>query len=133
MQRTLIADEVQLGSEAAKGSSMFTTGTTLCPDLYALPYRPDGHAVRSIPEAGSGLVRGMSGIFETRLQEQIMNKDQIKGRVRRSKGKVKQEAGKAFGNESLQEKGRAAKNIGKAQVAYGDLKQNIKKSNRIEY
>ena len=62
-----------------------------------------------------------------------MNKDQVKGRARKSKGKVKQEAGKVFGNKSLQEKGKDAKNIGKAQAAYGDAKQNIKKNNRVEF
>jgi uncharacterized protein YjbJ (UPF0337 family) len=62
-----------------------------------------------------------------------MNKDRVKGRVRRSKGKAKQETGKVFRNKRLQEKGRAAKNIGKAQAAYGDAKQNIKKNNRVEF
>jgi uncharacterized protein YjbJ (UPF0337 family) len=62
-----------------------------------------------------------------------MNKDQVTGRVRKLKGKVKQETGKVFGNNSLQEKGMAAKNIGKAQAAYGDAKQIVKKNKRIEY
>lgn len=62
-----------------------------------------------------------------------MNKDQVKGRARKSKGNVKQEAGKVFGNKSLQKKAKDAKNIGKAPAAYGDTKQNIKKNNRVEF
>ena len=62
-----------------------------------------------------------------------MNEDQVKGRAKKSKGKVRQKADESFGNESLQEKGRPAKNIGKARAAYGDVKQNIRKNDRIEY
>lgn len=55
-----------------------------------------------------------------------MNKDQAKGRVEEVKGKVKEVAGNLVGDEDLALKGKIQKSGGKAQAAYGDLKQDIK-------
>ncbi len=51
-----------------------------------------------------------------------INKDQVKGRVNEATGSVKQAAGKLVGNEKLQAKGAVQKIAGKAQAAFGDLK-----------
>jgi uncharacterized protein YjbJ (UPF0337 family) len=55
-----------------------------------------------------------------------MNKDQVKGRLNEAAGKVKEVTGKAVGNKTVEEKGRAQKNIGKVQAGYGDVKNEIK-------
>jgi len=57
-----------------------------------------------------------------------MNKDQVKGRMKEAQGKVKEVAGKAVGNKTLEEKGRVQSAVGKAQAGYGDLKRDLKKS-----
>lgn len=57
-----------------------------------------------------------------------MDKDQVKGRIKEAKGKVKQVTGKAVGNEELEQEGRIEKSGGKIQAEYGDLKEYIKDS-----
>lgn len=56
-----------------------------------------------------------------------MNKDQVKGHVKEVEGKVKEVAGKLVGNEKLEIEGRVDKAVGKAQSAYGDLKNAVEK------
>lgn len=56
-----------------------------------------------------------------------MNKDQVKGRIRKTKGKVKQAAGKLVGNKRLEQKGKLEQATGDVQTGYGDLKSDIKK------
>ena len=55
-----------------------------------------------------------------------MNKDQVKGRVGQTTGKVKEMAGKVVGNEKLQSEGMADQVKGKVQAGYGDTKENVK-------
>ena len=55
-----------------------------------------------------------------------MNKDQAKGHLEQAKGKVKEVAGKLVGNDELELKGKIQKTGGKAQAAYGDVKEDIK-------
>lgn len=57
-----------------------------------------------------------------------MDKNQVKGRIKETKGKVKQVIGKAVGNEELEQEGRIEKTGGKIQAEYGDLKEDIKDS-----
>jgi len=59
--------------------------------------------------------------------EIIMNKDQVKGRVSKTKGEIKEAVGKAVGDKSLEIEGKVQKIAGKSQAAYGDLKSDIKK------
>jgi uncharacterized protein YjbJ (UPF0337 family) len=59
--------------------------------------------------------------------EAIMNTHQIKGRISQATGKVKEMAGKIFGNRPLETKGRVKKTAGKVQAGYGDLKDDIQK------
>jgi uncharacterized protein YjbJ (UPF0337 family) len=56
-----------------------------------------------------------------------MNKDQIKGRIEKAIGKVKEAAGNIFGNKTLERKGRIGKALGSVQAGYGDLKDDLKK------
>ena len=55
-----------------------------------------------------------------------MNKDQIKGRIKETKGAVKEVTGKLTGKKSLEQKGKLQKTAGKAQAGYGDIKSDIK-------
>jgi uncharacterized protein YjbJ (UPF0337 family) len=57
-----------------------------------------------------------------------MNKDQVKGRVREAKGKVKEIAGKAVGNRRVEAEGGAEQLAGKVQKTYGDAKNEARKS-----
>jgi uncharacterized protein YjbJ (UPF0337 family) len=54
-----------------------------------------------------------------------VNKDQVKGRVRKVKGKIKEAAGKLVGNESMEAKGKAEKILGGVQAKFGDIKQDV--------
>jgi len=60
----------------------------------------------------------------------IVNKDQIKGRVREAEGKAKEVAGKMVGNEKLELKGNVQRALGHAQAKFGDIKQNMKGSKK---
>ena len=62
------------------------------------------------------------------LEEYLMgiNKDQVKGRVKEAEGTIKEAAGKAVGNEKLEARGKVQKIVGKAQAAFGDVKQDLK-------
>lgn len=55
-----------------------------------------------------------------------MNKDQVKGRVEQTTGKVKEAAGKLVGNDRLRTEGAADQLKGKVQAGYGDAKENVK-------
>ena len=55
-----------------------------------------------------------------------MNKDQIKGHYEEAKGKVKEVAGHAIGNEALEREGKRQKNVGKIQAGVGDVEAEIK-------
>ncbi len=57
-----------------------------------------------------------------------MNKDQVKGRANKVKGKVKEVVGKAVGDRNLERKGKIQNTGGKIQTQYGDLKKDIKKA-----
>ena len=61
------------------------------------------------------------------LEENNVNKDQVKGRAKEVKGNIKEAAGKLVGNDKLKIEGRVDKAVGKAQGAYGDLKDAVKK------
>jgi uncharacterized protein YjbJ (UPF0337 family) len=55
-----------------------------------------------------------------------MNKDQSKGRIQAANGRAREIVGKVKGNESLEQKGKRQKDLGRAQAAYGDLQERIK-------
>jgi len=58
-----------------------------------------------------------------------MNKDQVKGRIKKAKGQVRELAGMIAGNKTLEEEGRIGKTLGSVQARYGDLKDGLKKGN----
>lgn len=55
-----------------------------------------------------------------------MNKDQVRGRIAATKGKIKEEAGDLVGNDKLKARGQSQKSRGKAQAKSGDAKQRSK-------
>jgi uncharacterized protein YjbJ (UPF0337 family) len=55
-----------------------------------------------------------------------MNKDQVKGRVKEAKGKIKEVAGVLMRNRTLEAKGTVQRTLGKAQAKFGDVKQDVK-------
>lgn len=58
----------------------------------------------------------------------MVNRDQVAGLAKQVKGSVKQAAGKATGSRRTQAEGMADKVAGKAQKAYGDLKDKVRKA-----
>lgn len=56
-----------------------------------------------------------------------MNKDQVKGRVVRVKGKVKEAAGRAANSDRLKSEGQVDQAAGKVQADVGDGKEKIKR------
>ena len=56
----------------------------------------------------------------------FVNKDQVKGRTREAKGKVKEVTGSLVGNANLETRGKIEKNLGKVQAKIGDIKQDLK-------
>ncbi|QHF28373.1 CsbD family protein [Pseudomonas sp. R32] len=54
-----------------------------------------------------------------------MNKNQVKGRVKKIEGTIKEVAGKTFGNEHLEERGKIEKTVGAIQAGLGDLKEDL--------
>lgn len=67
-------------------------------------------------------------IAERRVREAVVNKDQVKGRIRKVKGEAKKVAGKISGNKSLQIKGAIQNVSGEIQAGYGDLRDDLGKT-----
>ena len=61
------------------------------------------------------------------MKETAMNKDQLKGRIEKAKGKLTEVAGIVTDNRALEEKGRIGKTLGSVRARYGDLKEDRKK------
>jgi uncharacterized protein YjbJ (UPF0337 family) len=59
-----------------------------------------------------------------------VNKDQVRGRVEEVKGSIKEAAGKVVGDKTLEAKGNIQKNLGKVQGKFGDVKQDVKDSQK---
>jgi uncharacterized protein YjbJ (UPF0337 family) len=55
-----------------------------------------------------------------------MNKDQVNGRLKKAKGTIKEVVGRATGNKTMENKGKLQNAVGKAQVGYGNIKQDLK-------
>jgi len=55
-----------------------------------------------------------------------MNKDQVKGGLKETKGTIKEVTGKIVGKKSLEQKGKVEKAVGQVQSGYGDLKEDLK-------
>lgn len=55
-----------------------------------------------------------------------MNRDQSKGRIKAANGGARETIGRVKGNANLEQKGRLQKYLGRAQAAYGNLKERIK-------
>jgi uncharacterized protein YjbJ (UPF0337 family) len=55
-----------------------------------------------------------------------MNRDQSKGRIQAAQGTARETIGRVKGNANLEQKGRLQKYLGRAQAAYGSLRERIK-------
>jgi uncharacterized protein YjbJ (UPF0337 family) len=64
--------------------------------------------------------------LDWQTQGDVMNKDQVKGRVEEAKGKIKEVAGRTVGNPDLEDRGTVQKVGGTVQRNYGDLKEDVK-------
>ena len=62
-------------------------------------------------------------------EETVMNKDQVKGRIEKAKGKIRELTGMIAGNNTLEHNGRIGKTLGSVQARYGDRKEDRKKDN----
>lgn len=97
-----------------------------------------GATVRTTADLMPSLVLGERRFPSTALptidnihyQENVMNRDQAKGRIKEVKGKVKEVAGKATGNKDLEQKGLIQNASGKLQAGYGDLKEDLKNTSK---
>ena len=78
--------------------------------------------------AGIVLLCGSFGAFsiENPNETPAVNKDQVNGRVKETKGAVKEITGKVLDDKGMEIEGNIQKNLGKAQAGYGDIKQDIK-------
>jgi uncharacterized protein YjbJ (UPF0337 family) len=90
--------------------------------------RHQGMGARNRQLASRTSRRAFRPIAGIRYQEQIMsvNKDQVEGRVKEAKGKIKEVAGHLVGNEKMEVKGKIQKTLGQAQAKFGDVKQDVK-------
>ena len=57
-----------------------------------------------------------------------VNKDQIKGRIKKVEGKFMEAAARLVGNRKLRVKGKARGLFGAAQAKFGDVRQAVKDS-----
>jgi len=55
-----------------------------------------------------------------------MDKDRVEGSAHQAKGKVKEVAGKVFGDAKLEGEGKAEKTAGKVQNAVGGIKDAVR-------
>jgi uncharacterized protein YjbJ (UPF0337 family) len=56
-----------------------------------------------------------------------MNKQQVKGRVKSVKARIKEATGMLVGNKAMEKKGTAEKNAANRKVLYEDLKEDVRK------
>jgi uncharacterized protein YjbJ (UPF0337 family) len=59
-----------------------------------------------------------------------MDKHQIKGKMHKDKGKVKEATGRTIGNEKMEREGKLEHARGTVQKSYGDVKSDVKKATK---
>jgi uncharacterized protein YjbJ (UPF0337 family) len=57
-----------------------------------------------------------------------VNKDQVKGRIKKVEGKLMEAVAKVVGNRKLRGKGKVQGIVGAAQAKFGDVRQAVKDS-----
>jgi uncharacterized protein YjbJ (UPF0337 family) len=75
----------------------------------------------------AGAANSARSIVTSTFQEKVMNKDQVKGRIKEAEGKVKETTGKVLGNKQMEEQGKVEKSLGKIQGEHGDIQRDLKK------
>lgn len=63
-------------------------------------------------------------------QDKLINNDQLKVRIEGAKGKIKEVVGNIMGDDEMNWKVISKKNVGKIKPEIGDLKDDIKKTNK---
>jgi uncharacterized protein YjbJ (UPF0337 family) len=111
-------------SDLATGALDNLAGSGICCAAY-------GPGRQASPYFGCGWVSSSTTCWpfaSPHYQEHVMfvNKDQIKGRAKEAKGKIKEVTGDLVGNQKLKTEGKIEKNLGKAQAKVGDVKQDLK-------
>jgi uncharacterized protein YjbJ (UPF0337 family) len=86
-----------------------------------------GGRCRAVPSESERTARVDKFDHPSFSRSDVMNKDQVKGRIEEAKGKVKEAVGKATGNETTKAKGRVEQVVGKTRASYGDAKEQLKK------
>ena len=59
-----------------------------------------------------------------------MDKNQVKGEVKKAKGKIKEVTGRTVGNEKMEREGKLEHAKGTVQKSYGDVKSDVKKATK---
>jgi uncharacterized protein YjbJ (UPF0337 family) len=59
------------------------------------------------------------------LEEAVMNKNEVKGKIERAKGAVKQKAGQAMGNRDLEAEGAAEHDTGAVRETSGKAQRKV--------
>ena len=57
-----------------------------------------------------------------------INRDQVKGRIRKLEGKLMEGTAKVVGSRKLRVKGKVQGIVGAAQAKFGDVRQRVKRS-----
>tara|TARA_Y100001933_G_C18977703_1_gene555296 strand:+ start:1310 stop:1546 length:237 start_codon:yes stop_codon:yes gene_type:complete len=68
--------------------------------------------------------------IRSKQEKGLVNKNQVKGRMKQAKGKAKEVFGRVTGNKSLKFKGKMTKTAGKAQVQAGNLQKKYKEPSK---
>jgi uncharacterized protein YjbJ (UPF0337 family) len=75
-------------------------------------------------------IKALSRQGEFRRRESDMDDDRVKGSAQNLKGKAKEAAGKALGDEKLKAEGRGDQAAGKIRNAVGGLKDALREGER---
>jgi uncharacterized protein YjbJ (UPF0337 family) len=99
-----------------------------CPNDAVLSQRSETSDALSSAAVHGSIRRARHTLSASANQGDLMNKDQVKGRVEEAKGKIKEVTGRTVGNPDLEDRGTAQKVGGAIQKDYGDLKEDVKDS-----
>ena len=101
------------------------SSSPLNPSLCTLPHRPGEIICIFLAGRGGKLKTMFRSFLDIHYEDRVMNKDQINGRIKETKGKAREITGKLVNDKSMEEKGKVQTAIGKVQAWYGDLKDDL--------
>jgi uncharacterized protein YjbJ (UPF0337 family) len=88
--------------------------------------RASGKDGSANPPAGLTDRNRIQKIRNNKIKEELMNKDQVTGKIDQAVGRVEQSVGKSFGSEKLANKGVVKQAKGAVQETWGDAKEAAK-------